>query len=133
MQLMTGVVSNWRSLWATGNPVTGELAASVDSAQRPSRPRGRGASPGLQAAPYQFLYIPGLLAIAGSSGPGSSSGRDADLGRWRSSPCYVEANGVWVPLTCPLHIFPVIPCIFLWGVSFAGIFYAPGMHVPSVY
>lgn len=30
------------------------------------------------------------------------------------------------------HI-PVIPCIFLWGVSFAGIFYAPGMHVPSVY
>lgn len=59
------------------------------------------------------------------------AGREAALGRW--SPALGMLRSQWAPLACLLHPLSIIPCIPLWDVSFAGIFYDPGMHVPSIY
>lgn len=131
-QLMKGVVSNQRSLWATRNPAAGELAAAWTlHLSHPTREAGEplmGCSL-LHINSYTPLACLPSQAPAARGAPQAEMPIEADRGPDLAT---LRPHWVWAPLTCLLHLLPFIPCILLWGVSFAGIFYALGMHVPSV-
>lgn len=112
-QLMKGVVSNQRSLWATRNPATGELAASWTlHLSPPTREAGE------PLTGCRLLYINSYtpLACLPSQAPAARGDPQAEM--WSKADrgpalATLRPQWVWAPLTCLLHLLPFIPCILL--------------------